>query len=238
MLVNGKTPDLTAVLDLPAPLVELRPDRQRPLLSELDITHHPKVAQAVQTARDWYLLRQQQKTTKQPVRASMVLLATQVNKKDGTTDLDRTGYGCGKTHIARACLWTECLVMDGEPIAPIGKFFLAMDIIGRLDGETPAAVEIAPAPIIVLDDVGTEGAIQFVGKELQVSERHARYFKIFDYCYQAGVSVVVTANLTIDGLMATIGGRAYSRLLQMAPSGFILDMTGVPDYRRKAGGRG
>lgn len=205
---------------------------QRRMLKDLDANWHPKVAQAVEMARSWQQRRREQAAAGLPKNASMVLLATAV-----PGDLNRTGYGCGKTHIATAALWSECLMLDDEPVAPVGKFFMAEQIIANLDGDTPAGAEIGDAPILVVDDVGAEGVIPFVSTVRQEQERHSRYFKLVDYCYKRGVSLVVTGNLTISELAAHIGGRAWSRLLQMAASGFILDMTGVPDYRRRAGGR-
>lgn len=204
----------------------------RRVLGQLNTAWHPKVGQAVQMARSWQQRRREQRASGQPANASMVLLATAV-----PGDLNRTGYGCGKTHIATAALWSECLMLDDEPVAPVGKFFMAEQLLANLDGDTPAGAEIGDVPILVIDDVGAEGVIPFVTAARQEQERHSRYFKIVDYCYKRGVSLIITGNLSVADLSAHIGGRAWSRLLQMAPSGFILDMTGVPDYRRSAGGR-
>ena len=94
---------------------------------------------------------------------------------------------------------------------------------------------------MLIDDVGTEGALEFVAERRQEAEMHARYFKAIDYCYQQGIGVLMTSNLPLTGngkvLADHIGGRAWSRLLEMAPAGLMVDMSGVPDYRRKAGGR-
>ena len=204
-------------------------------LADLDTSWHPLVATAVGSARSWQQRRHGQIAAGEKPNASLVLVSTAV-----PGDINRTGYGCGKTHIARACLWSISYVMDGEPIAPAGKFFMAGDIINRLDGETNASNEVDGAEIVVVDDAGSsEGMIPFVRQDdrTQAVERHARYFKLVDYCYSAGVSLIITSNTTLDELAAHVGGRAWSRLLQMAPAGYMVNLSGVPDYRRKAGGR-
>lgn len=216
-------------------------------LDALDLQWHPKVATAVSAARAWQQRRRAQIAAGETPNASLVLLAT--GRGD---DPNVTGYGCGKTHIARACLWTIIRHIDDEPMGPVGKLFVAESLLHNLNGETRVTDEIGfdcqwvdrefvrrPTPILVIDDVGTEGVIPFVKQDpvTQAAERHARYFKALNYCYEAGVSVIITANLTVPGLADHIGGRAWSRLQEMAPAGFIVDLSGVPDYRRKLGGR-
>lgn len=225
-------PMQTAVPEPLEPVIEI--DKIPARLNELDTTWHPAVKTAVSAARKWQIRRRVQVANNRRAYASLVLVA-----KGVTGDINCTGYGCGKTHIARSCLWSIAYLMDGEPIAPVGKMFLAEEIINRLDGETQASNELSDAPIIVIDDVGAEGLIPFVRQDehIQAGERHARYFKLLDYCYNAGISVIITGNLTLDALATHVGGRAWSRLLEMAPAGFMIDMTGVPDYRRRQSGR-
>lgn len=220
----------------PAPASESTPPAvtaERVTLAQLDPKHHPMVEKAIKAAREWAKRKMAGEGN-----ASLVLVASQVNKPDGTPDINRTGYGCGKTHIAKAILWSIAYTVDDSPIAPAGKFFEANRLIQALDAETTARDELHGAPIVVIDDVGTEQQIPYIGNDQrQVVERQARYFKVIDYAYKNGVSLVLTGNMTIDELAAHVGGRAWSRLLQMAPKGFMLDLTGVPDYRRKASGR-
>jgi hypothetical protein len=252
---NGRSPQPVASLTPPAfaanangrikPVpAEKEPDiiQGKPVtLASLDLSWHPKMQTAVNAARAWQELRRRQlaenkrqheaneEITVRP-NASLVLLASQ---KD---PVHCTGYGCGKTHIAKAVLWSEAFLLDDQPFAPTGNFYEAGRLLGNLDGETRPSAEIT-GPILVIDDVGTEGTIPFVAAGSQEHERHARYFKAINYCYDKGVSVVITANLTTHQLAAHIGGRAWSRLLEMAPQGLIVDLTGVPDYRRRQGGR-
>lgn len=206
-------------------------NRTRPTISELVVTH-PRVQVAIDAARAWQRRRREQTDAGLPARSSLVLVAAA-----GNDPLRQTGYGCGKTHIARACLWSIAHLIDGEPVAPVGRFFTADQLIQRLDAGTPASAEIGRAPIIVIDDVGTEQQIPYVPAARQDDERQARYFKAVDYCYTEGVSVIITGNMRLNELQVHMGGRAWSRLLEMAPTGQMVDMTGVPDYRRHEGGR-
>lgn len=219
------------------------PQGQPVTLDTLDLSWHPKVKTAVNAAREWQKLRSWQVAENKRQRdaneeitvkpnASLVLLAT---AKD---PVNCTGYGCGKTHIAKAVLWSDAFILDGKPFSPSGNFYESSRLIANLDGDTQPSAEIG-GPILVIDDVGAEGMIPFIKQDekSQAYERHARYFKAINYCYDKGVSVVITANLTTDQLAAHIGGRSWSRLLEMAPKRLIVDLTGVPDYRRKQGGR-
>ena len=194
----------------------------RVTLEQLDTAHHAKIAQAVDAARQWDRRRQT------VPGASLVLVASPVGQ-----NRDLTGYGCGKTHVARACLHTECYWLDGAPVAPAGNFFDANAIIQRLDADTPAISAIGRARIVVVDDVGTEQTIPYTIGADQAHERQTRYFKLINFCYQNGVALILTGNLSIKALSDRIGGRAWSRLQEMAPKGFVLDLTGVPDWRRK-----
>lgn len=219
-------------------------------LHQLDTDVHPSVKLAVDAARKWQLRRQEQKRqyeageTNQRPNASLILVASQMYKDANKTepDMDRTGYGCGKTHIARAICWSERTVtMEGVPVAPMGTLFLGHDILGLLgssgEGDLEMRAILGTSPIMAIDDIGAEGEIPFIKADRQEQERQARYFRIINYCYEKGVSVVITANLTIPQLAAHVGGRCWSRLMEMAPQGFIIDMTGCPDWRRRTSGR-
>lgn len=209
-------------------------------LDSLDTSHHPKLKTAVAAARAWQQRRREQRASGLTANASLVLTSTAVEG-----DPNRTGYGVGKTHIAKACLWAEALFDGDEPVAPAGKLFDARRILSVLADGTPQD-EIGGASIVCIDDVGAEGYLQYVKQtdEGQAYELQARYFTIINYCYQRGVSLIITSNLPLASkkegaktLADHIGGRAWSRLLEMAPTGYLLDLTGVPDYRKKVSGR-
>ncbi len=215
---------------------------ERITLRTIDTAHHELVAKAVEAARQWA-----SRKIAGDSRVSLVLVAGPVSA-NGKPDPNRTGYGCGKTHIARAVQWASYTSMDGVPVAPLGKFFMAKDILALLgDGNTMS--DLAPPgtatdfgrvggiPVLIIDDVGSEGVLPYIAKESQSYEKWARYFEIVNYCNDNGISVVMTGNMRLQELEDYIGGRAWSRLMEMAPAGFMVDMTGVPDWRRQQSGR-
>lgn len=228
-------------------LPEYKPTGGKVTLSQLD-TSHPVVAQAVAIAHNW--LRRKESGA---AHASIVLVATQV-QENGRPSLTMTGYGCGKTHIAKSIYWASCRMIDGEPVAPLGVFYMANDLILSLsekendgmfqlcsttseyDSTTGEMVEVHPH-VLVIDDVGTEKQIPYITADNQQRERQLRYFEAINYCYERGISVVITGNMRLHDMESHIGGRAWSRLMEMAPAGFMLDMTNVPDWRRKNSGR-
>jgi len=201
-------------------------------LDELSLSHHPLVGTAVAAARTW-AGRFRDSETRAP---SLVLSG---------------GNGTGKTHIARAIWWSVTQVAtdsDGSAIPgsrrPVGKFFQAAELIpmlapddedgGRLPG---VGFVIGAAPLLIIDDVGAEGVIQFVKDYRQDQERHVRYFRVIDWAYSNDVPVIITTNLKFDALAAHIGPRAWDRLNHMAPAGQMVSLWGVPSWRVKEGGR-
>ena len=202
------------------PLPEPRRRFQRVLLRDLDTTVHPRMRQAVGAAQTWIEGRMNGNR-----RASLVLVAT-------GKDTDKaTGFGCGKTHIARAGLHTDCYWVDDVPIAAVGKFWIASELMDELGRGGPLSHLAETGNIIVIDDVGAEQILEYVAAGAQAVELQNRYFRIVNHCYENHTSVIVTGNMTLGELKAHIGGRAWSRLQQMCPPGCIVDMTGVPDYR-------
>lgn len=237
----ARTMNIRPQVSRPAPAVKKRsyeiPDRC--FLSDLDTSHHPMLAVAVQKAKEWQIRRAEQAERGDPTNASLVLVASQSTLPDGRPDPARPGTGCGKTHIAKSILWSIChLLQDtGEVVGYLGQFYEAGRLIEELDTEGDVANALRGRPILVIDDIGTEGNIEFIAATRQASERQARYYRVINYCYEYGVSVIITSNLTFPELAEHLGKRVMSRLQEMAPTGFMLDLTGVPDYRRRVSGR-
>ena len=131
--------------------------------------------------------------------------------------------------------------------APTGRFFLANALIQSLDaGTRPGHLipvgdpkkQVPGVPIVVIDDVGSEQQIEYAGgEERQAIERQYRYFKVVEHCYTFVISLVITSNLELKALAERVGGRSWSRLQEMAPPGFIVDLSGAPDYRKVRSGR-
>jgi DNA replication protein DnaC len=191
---------------------------ERVTLDTLD-TSSAKMAQAVDMCKAW-------------ARA----------KREGIRDISLVfvgPVGTGKTHLAKAVLWSICLGFDdGTPVAPVGRFYRADELVQAYEpGVASYALIPQNCPILVIDDVGAEQVIPFISAEGQDRERQHRYFGIIDRCYRWEISVVITSNLSLDSLSDVMGHRAWSRLGEMAPAGFMIDLSGVSDYRRKRAGR-
>ena len=165
--------------------------------------------------------------------------------------------GTGKTHLARVIQWSmvdAAINEDGRPdpdmVAPCCRWYAAADLLGRLGNERDSdgyaysgrpGQMVGSAPFVIIDDVAAELSIPYVAYPAQEAERQIRYHLFFDWCVGNGVPVVITTNLAAAGpesdLAQHVGPRAWSRLMQMVPRGFIVSLWNVPDYRLIAGGR-
>ena len=165
--------------------------------------------------------------------------------------------GVGKTHIARVIQWSmvdAAMDENGRPdpdmVAPCCRWYAAADLLSRLGNERaddgfsysgqPGQM-VGSAPFVIIDDVAAELSIPYVAYPAQERERQMRYHLFFDWCVGNNVPVVLTTNLAAAGpdsdLATHVGPRAWSRLMQMVPKGFIVSLWNVPDYRLIAGGR-
>lgn len=207
----------------PLPPSRLEFSRQPVYLKDLDTSHHPKVATAVKAARAWADRRREGYP-----EASLVLVGPN---------------GIGKTHIAKSILWSIRYTENKRPVAPMGKFFVSDDLIQSFNvepgayGRTRASTIIGDVPILVIDDAGREQQIPYVSAGAQEGEKHTRFFRVIDYCYTFRISVIITANGALSDLCQVLGPRAWDRLQEMAPVGFMLDLAGVDSWRVKEGGR-
>jgi DNA replication protein DnaC len=129
------------------------------------------------------------------------------------------GYGCGKTHLAAAI--ANFTVSVGVPTL----FITVPDLLDalRFTYSDPQSTfeqrfeEIRTAPLLILDDFGTQNATSWAQEKL---------FQIMNYRYINHLPLVVTTNL----LLEQIEGRIRSRLEdpELVTRVFIQ----APDFRR------
>jgi DNA replication protein DnaC len=134
-------------------------------------------------------------------------------------------YGCGKTHLAAAI--ANFVVSLGVPTL----FITVPDLLDtlRFAYQDPRATfegrfeEIRQAPLLVLDDFGTQNATNWAQEKL---------FQIINYRYINRLPLVVTTNLTLG----EIEGRIRSRLEdpELVTTAHIL----APDHRNPTGDMG
>jgi DNA replication protein DnaC len=133
--------------------------------------------------------------------------------------LQSAGYGNGKTHLAAAI--ANDVVNRGEQVL----FIVVPDLLDHLRASfNPASGarydkrfdEVKTAPILVLDDLGTESATAWAREKL---------YQLFNYRYNARLPTVITTVTPIDEL----DPRLAARMLDGSRcTFFVLE---VPSYR-------
>ncbi len=129
------------------------------------------------------------------------------------------GYGNGKTHLAAAI--ANYVSNEGEPVL----FIVVPDLLDHLRASfNPSSGvrydkrfdEVKTAPLLVLDDLGTESATAWAREKL---------YQLFNYRYNARLPTVITTVTPIDEL----DPRLAARMLDGSRcSFFVLE---VPSYR-------
>ncbi len=135
------------------------------------------------------------------------------------------GFGCGKTHLAAAI--ANFVVGMGVPTL----FLTVPDLLDTLrfsyDSEDTTFEqrfdEIRNAPLLVLDDFGTQNATAWAQEKL---------FQIVNYRYINKLPLVVTTNLDLDEIEARIRSRLADPELVSSVR------IAAPDYRRPTDDRG
>jgi DNA replication protein DnaC len=129
------------------------------------------------------------------------------------------GFGNGKTHLAAAI--ANEVHKKGEPVL----FILVPDLLDHLRATfNPASGarydkrfdEVKTAPLLVLDDLGTESATAWAREKL---------YQLFNYRYSARLPTVITTATPID----EIDPRLATRMLDGSRCTFFL--LEVPSYR-------
>jgi DNA replication protein DnaC len=239
-------PDLTAVTIAPSPVVrratvdDIANHYGLSRLTDLTTGH----MQADQAARYNALIAKIRKWKEETVHnpgLSFLLSSQQV--------------GTGKTHIAKAINASFCSVVGEmeyigeEPQFSLeysSKMYTARELIQLLGGdETMGLWDIVPKHIkcLVIDDLGREGYLNYVKADQQLEEKQTRYFHLINHLYETRrngrfpVSLFITTNLTAQEVQALLGDATWSRLLEMCPLGYIVQLAGIDDYRRVKSGR-
>jgi len=131
------------------------------------------------------------------------------------------GYGCGKTHLA-AAIANRCLA-TGRPVL----FVVVPDLLDHLRATySPVSPvryderfdEVRNAPLLILDDLGTQNATPWAGEKL---------YQILNHRYNARLPTIVTSNQRLD----EVDLRIRSRLVDPALATVVHIL--APDFRRE-----
>ena len=192
-------------------------------LSTLDL-HDDKTFQSFDL-REEELPRKQSENLQRAFEAAV----TFAERPDGWLVFSGIEFANGKTHLAAAI--ANYFAADGDA----ALFVVVPDLLDHLRAtfNPKSAVtldkrfnEVKTAPLLVLDDLGTESATSWAKEKL---------YQLINYRYNAKLPTVITTSLTIE----EIDGRIRSRLLdQSRCTFFVLE---APSYRgkpRTSGGRG
>jgi len=163
--------------------------------------------------------------------------------------------GVGKTHIAKAVNASFCAIVgekvyiDDVPqftLEYAAKMYTARELIALLGGDNQMSVwDIVPKHVkcLVIDDLGREGYLDYVQAAKQQEEKQSRYFHLINHIYETRrngrypVNLFITTNLTPKEIEELVGPACWSRLMELCPRGYIVELTGIDDYRRVKSGR-
>lgn len=165
---------------------------------------------------------------------SLILIASKV-------DNIRTGYGCGKTTLAQIVhgsfyrsVWAES-IKNSLRVSKAGSFYEARKLMAKFDAPNFDLHNFLTSicDVLIIDDVGREGNLRYEKRdpEIQAQEKRDRYYSIINHCYTNRIPVVITSNLTSRELADHLGGATWSRLLNLAPKEYRVNMTGITDMR-------
>ncbi len=170
-------------------------DKGHPELSSLDL-HAARTFASFEDRRDEGLSADELRSLEKALRA-----ATDFAKKPRGWLVFTGSYGSGKTHLAAAI--ANALTDKGSP--PL--FIMVPDLLDHLratfspnSGTTydRRFDEIRAAPLLVLDDLGTQSMTPWVREKL---------YQLFNYRYNAELPTVITTADTLDEMDARIRSR-------------------------------
>lgn len=135
------------------------------------------------------------------LRRALVTAREFAEKPDGWLVFNSVAYGNGKTHLAAAI--ANQVANQGDPVL----FVVVPDLLDHLRAAfNPAAGvpydkrfdEVKTAPLLVLDDLGTESATAWAREKL---------YQLFNYRYNARLPTVITSATPIDELDQRLKAR-------------------------------
>ena len=132
--------------------------------------------------------------------------------------------GTGKTHAAYGAL--RWIADSGHPPvdwrAVTATDFIACQLPGGAPNTESAYADLADAPILLLDDLGTTRRSAFNEQII---------FRLIDYRYSQNLTTIITSNLPGEHFRDEVGARTNSRLREMC---MLIDF-GRTDRRRPPG---
>lgn len=203
-----------------------------PLLSQLTIDNE-KLNHAINTITQWV---NDQKAG--PSKQSLLL--------SSPPTAITSGFGVGKTTLARAAAFMAygCITIKAglsneshENIIKLSKAELNGTFYTEQAAMKSVREERYPQKgVIIIDDIGRGGSIEFIAKDEQKAERQNRYFLLVDHCYRHNLPMILTMNLTKMQFIDCIGQATWSRVAEMIGPTRLINLSGLPDYREKIGG--
>lgn len=134
------------------------------------------------------------------------------------------GYGCGKTHLAKAIadLYGYHAVYADET----ELFKSIQDTYNRHSQESEEAIKmrLRRAKLLVFDDLGSY-------ETQNLAWIQNIYRAIFDGRCDQSLPCLFTSNMPLDGLIERIGGRNFDRLCGALETEYYIDLFAVPSYR-------
>jgi DNA replication protein DnaC len=131
------------------------------------------------------------------------------------------GYGCGKTHLAAAV--ANARLAEGEPVL----FVVVPDLLDYLRTSFAPTSEqsyseqfekVRSAPLLILDDLGTESATPWAQEKL---------FQILNHRYNARLTTVITTNCKLEEIDIRLRSRMVDPDLSMVVTILATDFRGV-----------
>jgi len=149
------------------------------------------------------------------------------------------GYGNGKTLLARcaanALYATLTISTPGGEIPDRTGVFLTTEqfkdaIMQSYDSHSTSDYlrQFRQARFVIMDDFGVEHV-----RPDSLGWWQEQLYKLTNYAYDAHQPFLLTSNMTPDEMQARMGGKNWSRLFGMCQERGFINVSEIPDQRRK-----